>query len=251
MAGDSSRRVALFTRLPAPGRTKTRLVPPLTPGEAASLQRAMTEDLLERLARDLAPTTDLELRVAGSAERPPPPPLAAPPEWRTVPQGGGDLGARLRRTVHTAFGDGLGSVVLIGADAPLLPTGLIESAFTALDAADAVLAPSEDGGYVLLALATDRGAARFDLLFEAKPWGTPAIATATRTAARDAGLTLHPLPSHWDVDRPRDLDRLAAESAALPPTRRPPRTAAFLEALTRRRRSAPLHGPKGAELLSP
>ena len=44
-----SRRLSVFTRVPVPGAAKTRLIPPLTADQAAALQRAMTEDLLERL----------------------------------------------------------------------------------------------------------------------------------------------------------------------------------------------------------
>ena len=43
------RRLSVFTRVPEPGKAKTRLIPPLTADQAAALQRGMTEDLLERL----------------------------------------------------------------------------------------------------------------------------------------------------------------------------------------------------------
>ena len=224
-----SRRLALFTRLPVSGEAKTRLIPPLTPDQAAALQRAMTGDLLERLAHECAPTTDLELRLAESASDARPLPLAVPPEWRTAPQGTGDLGARLRRAAHDAARHGVAGLALIGADAPLLPTGLIESAFAALDRADVALAPAEDGGYVLLALATNKAdPTRFDVLFDAIPWGTDDVATATRTAAHAAGLTIHLLPTHWDVDRPPDLTRLAAAIGLPPPGARPRRTEVLL-----------------------
>ena len=224
-----TRRLTLFTRSPAPGEAKTRLVPPLTPDQAAALQRAMTEDLLDRLAPDLARATDLELRLAEPAANPAPLPLTAPPEWRTVPQGEGDLGVRLRRAVHDAGAQSVSRLALIGADAPLLPTGLIESAFAALDHADVALAPAEDGGYVLLALATRKAdPTRFDALFDAIPWGTDDVANATRFAARVAGLTVHLLPTHWDVDRPPDLARLRAAIHSLPATARPRRTEVLL-----------------------
>ncbi len=232
-----SRRLALFTRTPAPGEAKTRLIPPLTPGQAAALQRAMTADLLERLAGEFPSPTDLELRLADSAANRAPPTLTVPPGWRIVPQGGDDLGARLRRAVHDAGGDGISRLALIGADAPLLPTGLIESAFAALDHADVALAPAEDGGYVLLALATTEARpARFDALFDAIPWGTNDVANATRTAANAAGLTVHILPTHWDVDRPADLTRLAMAIHALPRAARPPRTTPLVSRL---------HPPRG------
>lgn len=203
----------------------------------------MTDDLLERLARDFAATTDLELRLAEPGTASEPLPLAAPRAWRLVPQGSGDLGARLRRAVRDAAERRV-RLGLIGADAPLLPAGLIESGFAALDRADAALAPAEDGGYVLFALATDSAdPARFDPLFRRIPWGTPEVASATRAAARAAGLTLHSLPAHWDVDRPADLARLETAIRRLPPSRRPTRTAAFL---TSRAPESPPGGGKSA-----
>lgn len=41
-------RLIVFTRYPAPGRTKTRLIPVLGPAGAADLQRRMTEGLMGR-----------------------------------------------------------------------------------------------------------------------------------------------------------------------------------------------------------
>jgi len=42
-----SPRVAIVAKAPAPGRSKTRLVPPLTPEQAAGLQRALLLDTLD------------------------------------------------------------------------------------------------------------------------------------------------------------------------------------------------------------
>ena len=189
----------------------------------------MAEDLLDRLAAEFAATTDLELRLAAPDADPGVTPLEVPSAWRTAPQGRGNLGARLRRTVHDAARDGAPQLALIGADAPLLPADQIEAAFAALDRADAALVPADDGGYVLLALATGRRPPTdFDPLFTGIPWSTDEVTAATTAAARRAGVRLTPLPSHWDVDRPDDLDRLAASLATLSPGLRPRRTAAAL-----------------------
>ena len=61
----------MFTRVPEPRKAKTRLIPPLTADQAAALQRAMTEDLLDRLDRTLggaspeSPPLSLEVRYGG------------------------------------------------------------------------------------------------------------------------------------------------------------------------------------------
>ena len=231
----ASRRLAVFTRAPLPGKAKTRLVPRLSPEGAAALQRAMTEDLLERLGRGVgdppggpAGGYTLEVRCDGD---PAAGNLDIPEGWVATPQGPGDLGRRLQRTVRAAAHDGIHRLVIIGADAPLLPTRLVDTALSALADVDAVVAPAEDGGYVLIGVAPRRiPGDTLDRLFSGIPWGTGGVLTATRAAAAAAGLRLGELPGHWDVDRARDLSRLAAAIRSMDPAARPSRTAAVLGA---------------------
>jgi len=226
------RRLSVFTRLPVPGAAKTRLVPPLTADQAAALQRAMTEDLLERLdhtfgaaapeARPLSLEVRYDGRLASGA-------LEVPRGWVVTAQGPGDLGERLARAAREAWRDGIGRLVIIGADAPLLPLPLVEAAFSGLANRDALLAPAEDGGYVLIGLALERASrAAIESLFADIPWGTGAVREATSEAARRAGLGFGELAGYWDVDRPADLARLAAAIRALDAAARPRRTAAVL-----------------------
>lgn len=234
---DGHRRLTVFTRTPTPGKAKTRLVPALPAAGAAALQRAMTEDLLERFGRHFgagAPTgppaggCGLEVRCDGV---PTTGTLDIPAGWAVTPQGSGDLGERLRRTARAAARARIDRLVVVGSDAPLLPTPLPEAAFSVLADRDVALAPAEDGGYVLIGLAPQRiPEAALDRLFSGIPWGTDAVLTATRRAVDAAGLHFGELPGHWDVDRPEDLPRLAAAVRALDPAARPSRTAALLNA---------------------
>ena len=55
------------------------------------------------------------------------------------------------RAVMRSWEDGFASTVVIGADAPTTPRGLVLDAFRRLAAgARAVVSPSDDGGYVLI-----------------------------------------------------------------------------------------------------
>ena len=229
------RRLSVFTRVPVPGEAKTRLVPPLTKARAAALQRAMTEDLLERLgavfgghSRPGSPAqrSQLEVRCDGS---PTPDTLDIPSGWTVTPQGPGDLGQRLQRACCAANRDGIGHLVIVGSDAPLLPLSMVEEAFSVLGDREVALGPAEDGGYVLIGVALGRvPEIALDRLFSEIPWGTGAVREATRAAADSAGLRLEELPSHWDVDRPEDLLRLAAAIRPLDQSARPRRTAALV-----------------------
>ncbi len=224
----------MFTRVPVPGAAKTRLVPPLSAAQAAALQRAMTEDLLERLDHTLgaagpsARPLSLEVRYDGQFSSGA---LEVPKGWTATSQGSGDLGERLARAAREARRDGLGRLVIIGSDAPLLPFSLVETAFSGLADRDALLAPAEDGGYVLIGLALERAAQpAVESLFTGIPWGTGAVREATAAAAAGAGLRFGELAGYWDVDRPEDLPRLAASIRALDAAARPHRTVVVLTA---------------------
>ena len=135
------------------------------------------------------------------------------------------------RAGRKARRDGIGRLVIIGSDAPLLPPSLVEAAFSGLADRDALLAPAEDGGYVLIGLALGRAPpAAVESLFAGIPWGTGAVRAATAAAAAGAGLRFGELAGHWDVDRPEDLPRLRGAIEALDTTERPRRTATALAA---------------------
>ncbi len=191
----------------------------------------MIEDLLERLARG-SETWDLELRLTGDCAAG----LHIPDRWSVTRQGSGGLGDRLVRAMEAARGAAVERLVVLGADAPLLPRALVAGAFSALEQRVAVVAPAEDGGYALIGLAL--GSARPEQLarlFQGIPWGAEGVLAATRAAASGAGLGLAELPTQWDVDRPEDLCRLARALAAPDQAARAPRTARLLAGLQENR----------------
>ncbi len=199
------RRISVFGRFPNPGEVKTRLVPFLGAEGAAGLQRAMLEDLLENLDRSAA-GAEREIRMTG---KPSQPPLVLPKGWRSRPQGAGNLGDRISRAVMEAAREGHQRLVILGSDAPLLPDHLLEEAFAQLETGDAVLAPAEDGGYVLIGFACGRAApARIRQALEGVSWSSPATLEETRAALTTAGLGHRLLGGFWDVDRPEDVLRL-------------------------------------------
>lgn len=220
---------------------KTRLVPPLTPAQAAALSFAMADALLGRLsrwsrtagARGDGSGTPVELELRYTGERPAReaeersgdadgPRLVVPGGWNPAQQGDGDLGARLSRAAGAAAAAGVERLVFVGADSPLLPLSAVEGAFEALAEREAVIAPAEDGGFVLLGLAVGRlPRPAASSLFRAVPWGSAGVLAALLRNAAAAGVDLFRAPGSWDVDRPEDLTRLRRELATLPPASRP------------------------------
>jgi glycosyltransferase A (GT-A) superfamily protein (DUF2064 family) len=99
------------------------------------------------------------------------------------------------------------AVLLTGTDAPALRNEELLAALQVLQGgADVVMIPAEDGGYVLLGVSRDHPD-----LFRAMPWGGDQVAAITRERCAQAGLALVELPVCWDIDRPEDVGRLAAE----------------------------------------
>lgn len=196
--------LAVMAKAPRPGEVKTRLCPPLSPAEAADLAGAFLLDAID-LARDV---DGARLAIAfapadaGALFR------GAAPEFSAVPQRGDDLGARLRHVFEDVLpADGAGAIV-VGSDLPTLPRAHLDEAVARLPESDAVLGPSEDGGYYLIGLRAPCPA-----LFSDIAWSTDTVFDETMRRARHAGLRVSVLPPWFDVDTPADLERLDAALA--------------------------------------
>jgi uncharacterized protein len=214
--------LVLFAKAPAAERVKTRLVPPLTPAQAASLHAAMLADQIELLRALRSDTREIAMWL--DAPWHPESPLAEALEG--IPrglQGDGDLGVRMARALAAAFSEGAAAAAILAGDAPTLPASRVLEAFGHLAAgADAVLVPALDGGYVLVGTREPRPS-----LFEGISWGSPTVAAETRARAESQGLRLAQTAAWGDVDAPGDLSRLIREIADAP--ERAPFTAAAIE----------------------
>jgi hypothetical protein len=201
--------IAIMAKASSPGRTKTRLVPPLSYDEAATLNTVFLQDIADNVLRAaaLAP-------IAGYA--------AFAPRGsesffhRILPASIGlieaclpTFGDCLYHTIEVLFARGHSSAVVLNSDSPTLPTALLaETAeILAQPGERAVLGPSDDGGYYLLGLKTAHRR-----LFEDIAWSTDAVAPATLERAREINLDMHVLPVWYDVDDVEGLQRLFNET---------------------------------------
>jgi rSAM/selenodomain-associated transferase 1 len=178
---------------------KTRLAASIGNEAAAELYRALAEHVLEATT----PSGEYERLVFFD----PPEALAEMRAWlpgvRLLGQRGLDLGARMADAFARARARGASRVVIVGTDAPRVSRATVKEALSALDAADVVIGPAEDGGYYLLALRERRPE-----LFAGIAWSRPTVAAETRARAIAAGLSVHELQHLRDVDT---LDDLRAE----------------------------------------
>jgi rSAM/selenodomain-associated transferase 1 len=211
----SDEALALFAKEPHRGRVKTRLCPPLSPGEAARFYSCLLADTAEEVSSLKRVRRYLFLDPPDSVERVARGPFA---EFERLPQRGADLGARMLDAASLAVRRGARRVVIVGADCPALSSGHVRRAFRELrEGAGAVFGPSADGGYYLVGLSWPD-----PRLFEGIPWGTGAVLRETVARCRAACVTYSFLPPERDVDTQADLRALRAWAAsrALPRCRR-------------------------------
>jgi hypothetical protein len=223
--------LVLMAKAPIEGTVKTRLIQdPWTGVEVTELYQAFLKDTIAAMEEVWQDRETLSLVLCytpeGAEE-------ALEPFWDggiLLPQGPGDLGARLAECFETLREAGFDRVVVIGADCPTLPAALLHEAFDQiLDDQTVVLGPTRDGGYYLLAAARLPSGVLSDL-----PWSTDRLLAQTIRRLEEAGLICATLPVLEDVDTPEDLVRLEAQLAVDPSLARS--TCRYLEA--RRRRMA-------------
>ena len=224
--------LAVMTKAPHAGRVKTRLVPPLTPEEAAELNKCFLRDTVAEISNacDHYPVGDLgetqsarkphasrsamaAVRACGIAVYTPVGAESAyadilPADFTLLAQRGDKFGDRLYFAVEDLFKCGFESVCLIDSDSPTVPAANFEQAVQVLEAPGnrLVLGPSDDGGYYLIGLKKpDRR------LFEQIDWSTERVLKQTIQRANDIELEVKVLPTGYDVDDEAGLRRLRDE----------------------------------------
>lgn len=195
----AKQHLIIFTRYPEPGKTKTRLIPALGTEGAANLQRQMTEHTLSQV-KQLQSTSAIsfEVRFAGGD-------LQLMQNWLGSdllyqPQGEGDLGSRMARSLLSAFQSGAEKVTIIGTDCPDVNAQILANAFEQIHQYDLVLGPAIDGGYYLIGLQRP-----VPELFTNIDWGTAQVLQQTVDIAQTLNLSVGYLPPLADIDRLEDL----------------------------------------------
>src|SRR5262245_47053574 len=225
--------LAVMTKAPQAGRVKTRLVPPLTPEEAAELNKWFLRDTAAAISRACnrrfvsdavkmqfehasASHSEAVTAACGIAVYTPIGAESAytdilPPDFSLLPQRGDEFGERLYFAVKDLFKCGFESVCLVDSDSPTVPAENFAKAAKLLSASEdrVVLGPSDDGGYYLIGVKKpDRH------LFEQIDWSTERVLNQTIERANETGLEVRLLPTGYDVDDDASLRRLCNELLA-------------------------------------
>lgn len=191
--------IICFTRIPLPGKTKTRLMPLLSGEQCAALHTAFLRDIAAVCSQ-----IDAALFTAYTPDGEPKP-LSDIFPGNTVlfPQEGNDIGSRMANALSRVFVQGYDACILIGADLPLLTAEHLSAAFEALKSHDMALGPTSDGGYYLIGLRRPCPA-----VFENQQYSTASVYENTLAAAHAAGLSCCAAPPCDDTDTPEDLLKL-------------------------------------------
>ncbi len=201
--------VGIMCKTPAPGKSKTRLSPPLRPEECAGLSACFIRDLAQTIGR-LAEDGD----VAGYAVYTPVGSEETlrrllPAGFRLMPQVDGDFGDRLLRGVQDLLNANHDGVLLVNSDSPTLPLPILRAAVDAVRLGDnVVLSPALDGGYTLIGLSKPHRR-----LFEDIRWSTSTVYARTLDRAREIGLPVVDVAPWYDVDDAASLGMLEEELA--------------------------------------
>ncbi|MGA7414492.1 MAG: TIGR04282 family arsenosugar biosynthesis glycosyltransferase [Bryobacteraceae bacterium] len=211
------RVLVIMAKAPRPGSVKTRLAPSLSVDAVVAFYCCLLEDTLA-LARSLGdvevaimcPESDVDelARLAGN-------------KASVVAQKGEGLAAGLTSVFAHFTEERQRRIIAFNSDSPHLPRSVLEDAFETLAAHDAVVGPTQDGGYYLVG-----AKASHPTLFASDGMGTGSALERLISRVRTLELSLGWVGAFYDIDVSDDLTRLAAELRLAP--ERAPRTAMWL-----------------------
>ena len=197
--------IIVFVKNPVPGQVKTRLIPYLSPEQAASLYQAFLTDWCNALS-----TISAAHRVIAYT---PPEGLSAlqtlvGEDLVYIPQVGASLGERLIAAARWACDQGYAKFLFVGSDSPTLPTQYVERTLDLLESCDIVIGPSVDGGYYLIGFSKHGASLSIPAIFEEIAWSTEVVFRQTLGKIQEINAQLGLLPPWYDVDTPTGLQLL-------------------------------------------
>lgn len=192
----SQNLLIIFVKNPEAGKVKTRLASSV--GDLNALH--IYKSLLSK-TRNVASQTEAVRQVWYSSF------INHTDKWNTEifqkkKQKGSNLGERMRNAFRQGFENQFNKIVIIGSDCPELTPAHINRAFNALGQYDAVIGPSEDGGYYLLGLSR-----LLDELFLDKAWSTSSVFGQTTVTLEKHNRSFRLLEVLNDIDTVDDLKK--------------------------------------------
>ncbi|MDU4860488.1 MAG: TIGR04282 family arsenosugar biosynthesis glycosyltransferase [Terrisporobacter othiniensis] len=188
--------IIIFTRVPIPGKTKTRLQSFLTKEQCAQIHKNFLKDIkytCEKLKRDIfifytPEDKDNVLKdIFGY-------------KFKYEIQEGKDLGEKMYKAIEYVLGKKYKSCILIGSDIPFLKEEDLKKAFEILKDKDIVLGPTVDKGYYLVGMKNTTKA-----VFENIQYGYGNVLDDTIASIKNSNLTYDLTNKNIDIDEKDDL----------------------------------------------
>ncbi|MDO4841145.1 MAG: TIGR04283 family arsenosugar biosynthesis glycosyltransferase [Phoenicibacter congonensis] len=212
--------IILFTRIPVAGKTKTRLMPFLKPGECVNLHFSFMADEIAQICKsadrlevcyleDESVTDDDcdDFRSFLMEE------VSIP--FCTFAQRGNDVFERMSLAFRDSFklqnNGRQAKRLLIGCDLPFINEITLDRAFEDLDDSDVVFGPSDDGGYYLVGMSDYEPS-----IFHVSGDGASDVLSKTLLRCKQAFLNVSFGQVLADVDTPEDLYNLWLQRETLP-----------------------------------
>jgi len=193
----------LFCRRPQTGVGKRRLAHDLGDKQTAEISHLMLACAIEDAKAwngpvIVAPATPEDHEWAASL---------LPGTAEVMPQPTGNLGERISAIDDAARSSGHSRLIFIGSDSPTLTPDYYERARAALNDAEVVLGPADDGGVTLM------GSSRSWPDLTALPWSSAQLGAELENTCRQAEMSVSRLGTQYDIDQLTDLQRLKGDLA--------------------------------------
>ncbi|WP_455540106.1 TIGR04282 family arsenosugar biosynthesis glycosyltransferase [Terrisporobacter sp.] len=188
--------IIIFTRVPIPGKTKTRLEGFLTKNQCADIHKNFLKDIkitCDKLNRDIFVfyTPEDKDNILGKI---------LGKNYNYQIQEGNDLGEKMYNALKYVLDKKYKSAVLIGTDIPYIKENDLKKAFKILEKKDIVLGPTEDKGYYLVGMKK-----LTKVVFENIEYGHGNVLDNTITAIKNSNLTYDLTNKNIDIDEKEDL----------------------------------------------
>lgn len=216
--------VIIMTRVPIPGKTKTRLMDLLSAEQCAEIQTCFLKDVLADLTQLIEEEIDLFVSYTPSKN------LhllksIVPEGIDCFEQSGETLGERMMNSFDYLFNLNYEEIVLIGSDIPELSKSDIKDAFSILEKKDVVLGPTLDGGYYLIGMKK----LYKDLFLKEVKWGGKTVLERNFIILKESGLSFDLTSKRRDIDDKEDFFYLLDKISFLEKSKKYSNTISFLK----------------------
>lgn len=191
-----NRALIIFTRVPIPGQTKTRMMPEVSAAGCARIHTCFLQDIRRECRKTNA---DIYICYTPKEKQEKLYPVFGS-GVHYFPQEGYGLGERMYRAIRRVLNGGYDSCILMGADVPEVKAEYLNRAFRMLESRDIVLGPTTDGGYYLVGMNIPHRSA-----FEVKGYGKSSVLADTVRHLEREGLKVGFTETLQDMDTYEDL----------------------------------------------